>query len=519
MIAAVTAAEMREVERRAAERGATGPVLMAHAGRAVAQGVERLLGSVAFARVVVLCGPGNNGGDGLVAAAELRDRGARVTCFLFGRAGRDDSAFRFPIEQPDGVLRAERPGALDALRRALAGADVVLDAMLGTGRARPIAGPLAEVLEAAREAIQAAGCLVVAVDLPTGMDCDTGQADPHALPAGHTFCLGLPKVGFYSYPGAELAGRWRTLGIGLPPGLDADLPTRVSDDRQAGRWLPARPASSNKGTFGKALVVAGCLSYSGAPALAAAAAGRAGAGLVTLAVPEDVRPLLGKGFAEGIFLPLPGTGPQLQGDGALEALRARLGEQDAALIGPGLGAHPETVRVVRALLHGGGHAAGLVLDADALNALSAEEGWWRGLPQGTVITPHPGEFGRLRHLPVHDVQARRYALARQAAAEWGVVVVLKGAFTVIAAPDGRCVIDPSANPALATAGTGDVLAGAITGLRAQGVAPFEAAVAGVRAHARAGAALRDSLGVAGPLAGDLLPLLPRVMDDLRALAT
>ena len=512
----VTAAEMRAIEERAAQAGVSADALMEAAGLAVARRTAQMLENVRGKRVLVLTGPGNNGGDGMVAARYLADWGALVTLCMTSLARRNDK-----LEE----CRARRLRIVDAfdddgqwaLRNYLSLTDLVLDAALGIGARLPLDEPLRRVFEALSDARQANSALrAVAVDLPTGLDADTGAMDETTPSVDLTLALGLPKAGLFRFPGAARAGRVETLPIGLPEGADDAVRLELADDALARSFLPPRPADGHKGTFGTALVVGGSRNYTGAPMLTAAAAYRAGAGLVALAAPEEVYRLAAAQVREVTHLPLPQSGEGAVTQEPAPPVRLALERARAAVVGPGLGAGEGVRRFVQALLLTAPPIeAPLVLDADALNALAASYGWSAQLRASAVLTPHPGEMARLMRLPVHEVQADRPAIARRAAEEWGQVVVLKGAHTVTASPDGRTALSPFANPALATGGTGDVLAGVIAGLMAQGAPPYEAAVAGVHVHAAAGEALRESLGDAGMMAGDLLPAIPRALRALR----
>jgi len=506
----VTVEQMRALERRAVEGGATVAELMEAAGLAVAQEAWLLLGVVAGRRVVVLCGPGNNGGDGLVAARHLAEWDADVAVYLL--------AARDPADAHVEALRAldvpvfvgtddDGYGALD---EALAGAELVIDALLGTGRSRPVEGALAEVLGrvgAARSTARAPR--VVAVDLPTGVDADTGAADPLAVAADLTVTLGMAKVGLYLPPGALLAGRVEVVDIGLPRAEESDASTESLDARWVRERLPERPATGNKGTFGRVLVVAGSERYVGAARLAAAACYRAGAGLVTVACPSRLQAMIAPALAECTYLPTGETG-------AADAILEALASYDVLLIGPGLGQEDRTrADVVEVLRRAPANVHGCVVDADALNALARADGWSASVHAPCVLTPHPGEMARLLGSDIAAVQADRLTCALNAARAWGQVVVLKGAHTVVASPDGRAAINPHANPLLASAGTGDVLAGTVAGLIAQGMAPHEAAAAGVYLHGMAAEELRGELGDRGLLASDLLPMIPRVIKIVR----
>lgn len=509
----VTVSQMRVLEQRSEENGVSTTTLMENAGLAVAQEVWMLLGSLDERRILVLCGPGNNGGDGLVAARHLFEWGAQVAVYLLAPRDPSDPNLAEIVEREIPVTIATEDAGLETLEGLLGAAECIIDALLGTGRARSIEGTLAEVMRrlgAARE--RTVRPRLVAVDLPTGIDADSGAADPLAVRADLTVALALPKVGLYGGAGADYVGRIQEVDIGIPASLIGDLPLELLDRAWTKKHLPARPADANKGTFGRVLAVCGSRPFVGASVLAATGAYRAGAGYVTLATPESIYPIVAGRLIESTFLPLP------ESDGAVaETAVARVVDGAVAgntlLVGCGLSEAADAF--VRSLLQSQLPALrGIVLDGDALNALSRWDGWWERVRLPLVLTPHPGEMARLSGKAVVDVQANRMALAVEKARAWNAVVVLKGAGTVIAAPDGQTWLAPFANPALATAGSGDVLAGAIAGLLAQGLEPAIAAACGVFVHGMAGDAARKELGPAGVMAGDLLNELPRAIKSL-----
>lgn len=337
-----------------------------------------------------------------------------------------------------------------------------------------------------------------------------------APPLDVTVALGAPKVGLFRFPGANFIGRLETVDIGIPAEATNGLPLDLADNAMVAPMLPPRPLESHKGTFGHVVVAAGSRHFVGASVLTATAAYRAGAGLVTMATPASVYGLVAARVTEPAFLPLPETPEGQMAPEAAPELRRALSQAEAGVIGPGLG-HTEAVATLLQLLLLTEPAlpCPLVLDADALNSLADTYGWWEHLHSPAVLTPHPGELARLLHCSIEEVQADRIASARASAKRWDVVVVLKGAYTVVASPDGRSCLSPFANPALASGGTGDVLAGVIGALLAQELPPYEAAVAGVHVHASAGERVREQTGDAGLLASDLLPELPRVIKALR----
>ncbi len=520
----VTVAEMQE-----AEKGAGVPVaqLMENAGLAVAQEAWLLLGEVAERRIVVLAGPGNNGGDGLVAARHLREWGGDVSVYLLKGRDKKDPVFAPLAEAKVQATTAEEDGkqGYKRLEELLGGADLVIDALLGTGRVRPIEGALAEVLERLQAARgRTLPPRLLAVDVPTGLDADTGAADPRCVAADATVALGWSKVGLHVLPGAQLAGRVEVVDIGIAKSVESEGWTELMTARWARSALPERPAGAHKGTFGRALVVAGSPRYVGAAYLACMGGLRAGAGLVTLACASSLYPIFAAKLTEATFEPLPDDEGYLTAEGAHAVGQALAQGYDSLLVGPGLGQEGYVQAFMHSLLP---HLTpdsvrGVVIDADGLNNLSKVEGWWKELAVPTVITPHPGELSRLTGLSMEEIQSDRLAVARKCAGEWGVTVVLKGANTVVAAPDpgghgGRARLSPFANPGLASGGTGDVLAGVIVGLlaSASGGEPYEAASLGVYLHGLAAERVREVLGSAGMVASDLLPALPRAMKELR----
>jgi len=520
----VTVAEMQE-----AEKGAGVPVsqLMENAGLAVAQEAWLLLGEVAERRLVVLAGPGNNGGDGLVAARHLREWGGDVSVYLLKGRDEKDPMFAPLVEAKVPTTTAEEDGEVGykRLEELLGGADLVIDALLGTGRARPIEGELAEVLERLRAARgRTLPPRLLAVDVPTGLNGDTGAADPRCVAADATVALGYSKVGLHVLPGAQLAGRVEVVEIGIPKSVESEGWTELMTPRWARSALPERPAEAHKGTFGRALVVAGSPRYVGAAYLACMGGLRAGAGLVTLACASSLYPIFAAKLTEATFESLPDDEGYLTAEGAHAVGQALARGYDSLLVGPGLGQQGYVQAFMHSLLPllKADRLRGVVIDADGLNNLSKVEGWWKELAVPTVITPHPGELSRLTGLSMEEIQSDRLAVARKCAGEWGVTVVLKGANTVVAAPDpgghgGRARLSPFANPGLASAGTGDVLAGVIVGLlaSASGGEPYEAASLGVYLHGLAAERVREELGSAGMVASDLLTALPRAMKELR----
>jgi hydroxyethylthiazole kinase-like uncharacterized protein yjeF len=506
----VGSAEMRAIDRAAIEAfGVPSLALMDRAGRAVAEAVRSLCAP--GGRIVVVCGGGNNGGDGYVAARVLRAEGwdARVVSIV--PAARLSGDARVTREE------AERAGVpIDEAGELLAvdagHGDVVVDAVFGTGLSRAPEGAFARAIERV-DAARAAGARVVAVDVPSGLSADTGRPLGACVRADRTVTFAFQKRGLVLHPGPSLAGEVIVADIGIPLEAAARVPVacELLEADQAKALLPPRSPDAHKGDAGRLLVVAGSPGKTGAAHLALTGALRGGAGLVTLAARAEALPLALFGRPEAMSAALPGAGPLGRAD--LQALLAAAKGVDALAIGPGIPRGEETGELLRALLERARLPA--VLDADALNALADEPGRLAALGVPLVLTPHPGEMARLCGTTVEAVQSDRIEVAREKAREWGATVVLKGARTVVADPDGPAAVIPTGNAGMATGGTGDVLAGLVGALLAGGLAPGAAARVGAWVHGRAGDRVSARLGERGLLAGDLGEAIGEVWAEWR----
>lgn len=495
----VTAAQAREIDRIAIE-GLEVPslLLMEHAGRAVADAAQALVAETG--RVFVVCGGGNNGGDGYVAARLLLARGlqAQVVAVVPPDRLHGDAAAASRIFIRYG-------GAVDPLGRQPLGevgaGDVVVDALLGTGLSRAPQKNFARAIEAVNEA-RARGASVVAVDLPSGVCADTGRALGAAVGAERTVTFGAWKRGLVCHPGAALAGAVEVAEISWPPGVVESMRPALCllDDAFVRSKLPLRASDSHKGSFGHVLVVAGSAGKTGAASLAGLGALVGGAGLVTVAARGDVLPLILAAAPELMGHALPGTGPL--GPDDLPALLEAAEGKDALLVGPGIPRGEETGQLLLGLRRG--YAPPMVLDADALNALAGLGPLPRQAGRHLVLTPHPGELARLLGSDVRSIQGDRIETARKTAQAWHGTVVLKGAGTVVADPDGDAAVCPTGNPGMATGGSGDVLGGLLAALLAQGLSPGDAARVAVYVHGLAGDRRAQARGRMGLLASDLL---------------
>ena len=501
----LTSAEMRAVDRAAEERGVSVEARMERAGHAVARAAAALLGGTYGRRVVALCGKGNNAGDAFVAARLLASWGAAAAAVTMTSPEElgEPTAVNARRLQELGV-----PGlawGTPAAERAIARADILVDGLFGSGLRGEAAGPYREAIEA----MNASSAPVVAVDIPSGVEGDTGAVRGPAVRADVTVTFAAPKVGVVQHPGAELAGRVEVADIGIPGDL---LPTDLLlvEPGDVAALLPRRAPDDHKHRSGDVLVVAGSRRMTGAARLVAEGAARAGAGLVHVAVPEGILPIVQSGLAEAVFVPLP-EGPE--GSVAASALGAlEMDRYDAVAIGPGLSTDGEAPELVRALVRAS--PVPVVADADAVNAFVERVGELRDRASDLVLTPHAGEFGRLVGTPPAEVLDDRVGFARKAAADTGAVVVLKGARTLVALPEGEVRINPTGSAALATGGTGDVLAGAMATYLARGLGAADAATAAVFVHGLAGQAVGRRMGEGG-IAGDVALGIPAAAEVLR----
>lgn len=531
--------EMIRVEKAADASGHSYDKMMVHAGKSVATEILARVDAIERTRVLILAGKGNNGGDALVAASHLLEGGAQVSVYLAEKRGQPDPHLEKLAEAGVAIARADEDQRWRVLNSSVATADILLDGLLGTGIQLPLRKPVPELLSRikAELARRKASPMIVAVDCPSGIDSDTGEVAEETIAADLTITLAAVKRGLLRFPAADYTGEIVVGDIGLEGNLPdlEDEGLELVTGSEVARWLPARPRSSHKGTFGTAVIAAGSITLPGAAALAGRGAYRVGAGLVTLAVPSAIQSLLAPQIPEAIWILLSHEMGRVT-EAAAELLLDEIGGASALLVGPGLGVDEATQDFMARLLGGsraphrgkigfvakeeGSEQAGqelppLVVDADGLKLLSELPDWPSRVRAPAVLTPHPGEMAILTGVDKEEIQAARVETAQQYASEWGHIVVLKGAFTVIAEPDGRSSVLPFATSALASAGTGDVLSGMIVGLLAQGVEAYEAAVLGAYLHGRAGELAAGSVGSeAAVVATDLVDQLGEVFSEL-----
>jgi ADP-dependent NAD(P)H-hydrate dehydratase / NAD(P)H-hydrate epimerase len=512
---------MREIDRRSIEDlGIPGEDLMERAGAAVADLVQSLIfPDLSGPFVILLSGRGNNGGDALVAARLLSEKGIKVLTFLLAEAAtlKGDAALNL-----DRLVRDKSPlqelvdeGGLATLQKLLPMADLIVDGIFGTGFKGPARGIAEEVIKLVNETVLARPSVrVIAIDIPSGLDGGTGKVDGAAIRADQTVTMGLPKTGMVREEGLNYCGRIVVADIGFPPTVIDEVPTGLElvTGSELSGLIPPRPQKSHKGSYGHLLILAGSPGMTGAAALASMAALRAGAGLVTLGIPKSLNPIMEEKCTEVMTLPLPETSTGSLSPDALSPILDFCLKIDVVAIGPGLSRNPGTGELVRELVRS--CPVPLIIDADGLNLIAEDLSVLGSASSGLTLTPHPGEACRLTGLTREELFADREGTARRFARENNLILVLKGAGTLIALPEGSLRINLTGNPGLATGGTGDILTGLIAGFMAQGVEAGSAACLGVYVHGAAGDKAAEKVGEISLIASDLLESIPAVLKEL-----
>jgi len=511
----VTAEEMKRLDRAAIEEyGIPGLVLMENAGRQVVEVIKQVLGNVRGKVVTVFVGKGNNGGDGFVTARHLLNMGVEVKVLALADLEEitGDAAVNLEIWRKMGqkIYSLHHGDGINIVRLILMNTDLIVDAIYGTG----FRGKMAEKVGRVVEVLNGSGKPIVAVDIPSGLEADTGRVNGPCIRATNTVTFALPKLGLILEPGADYAGELHVADISIPSVLiENKAPQRYLITAELVKeWLPPRPSAAHKGNFGRVVVVAGSRGMTGAAYLVGEAALRAGAGLITVAVPESLHDIMESKLTEVMTVPLPDTGKGSLSRGARQRILDLLEGADVLALGPGLSTMPEVVTMVRELMPL--VRIPCVLDADGLNALAGEADILRKIQAPVVITPHPGEMARLMGVSTREIQEDRLSVAGKAATTWNVVALLKGARTVVAAPNGAIYINPTGNPGMATGGSGDVLTGVVAALIAQGMEPVHAASAGAYIHGMAGDLGAREKGMIGLTAGDIISKLPAATREI-----
>ena len=527
VIKVARARELREIEAAADRSVMSYQQMMINAGKDASACLQSHVDVASDTVIIFLIGKGNNGGDGLVMAHDLASRvPADVRLYLLEARGDGDALVPEVLNDGIALTLASDDSGGDILVDWIHQADVIVDALFGIGVRLPLRCAASEFLRrvndclSSRELIADSGAvypaqpgrkqggpkpIVFAIDCPSGVECDSGRSDPNTLAADVTITFIAAKPGLFTFPAAGKVGELICSRIGIPQDLPQleQLQCTVIDGALAKSILPPRPLDGNKATFGKVMLVAGSPNYIGAVALAGESAYRSGAGLVTIATAPQLVEIVASNLREPTWLPLPDADGAIA-ESASETVAEAALAYSALLIGCGLGLHESTRAFVWRLLNSG-TLPPLIIDADALNALGQQSDWWHPLPHSTIITPHSGEMARLTGLSTSAIGADRWNVAKKYAEQWNLVVVLKGAHTIVAAPGGNTSVVPIKTDALATAGTGDILAGLIAGLRAQGLNAYNSARLGAYVHALAGILATAQIGNSrSVIAGDVL---------------
>ena len=519
----VTAQEMQLLDKRTIEEySIPGLILMENAGLNVLREMTRWYGDLTGKTVTVVAGRGNNGGDGFVVARHLHQKGIRVKVYLLGQkeSVKGDARTNLQIyTKIDGELQElEGPKItgkdLETLRSILNQSHLIVDAIFGTGLTGTRSDPSGQIISQVIALMNESGKPIVALDIPSGVSSDTGEILGTAVKADLTVTFGLPKRGHYLYPGAAHRGALRVVDIGIPKSLVNESPCSVNllTTNEIKKALPSRPADAHKGTFGHVLVIGGSVGKTGAAAMAAQAALRVGTGLVTLGIPSSLNPVMEQKLTEVMTVPLPETPSQTLSLAAEKVLLDLIQDKSVVILGPGLSTHPETQELVRKLLST--LRLPIVLDADGVNALAGHTQQLAKMNTPIVLTPHPGEMGRLLGTTSQKVQSNRLGTAQSFAQQHHVWLILKGAHTIIADPGGNLFINPTGNEGMATGGTGDVLTGMLGGFISQGLDPLQASNVGVYLHGLAGDLVADQKGTRGMIAGDLIQCIPLAIQKI-----
>jgi hydroxyethylthiazole kinase-like uncharacterized protein yjeF len=505
----VTANEMQEMDRLTIDSyGIPGRVLMENAGRGATRALCSQFDGISNKNVGVIAGRGNNGGDGFVIARYLSQKGSEVTVYLLAKSTmvKGDASANLKLLAPLNIPVVEIPDEQSFLahKTDLLRQEIWIDALLGTGLKSTVEGYFKKIIEF----INTQGKPVFSVDIPSGLNSDTGQVCGACIRAQATATFAFAKTGHMLFPGSDYTGYLEIIDIGIPDHISENIKPKqhlLTPESIRTTFRP-RDLDAHKGTTGHVLVVAGSVGKTGAAAMTAMSAMRAGAGLVTLAIPESLNPVIETQILEAMTFPLPETENGIIGESSFNKIMDLLSGKKCLALGPGLGESAETKKLVLRIINES--PVTIVIDADGLNNLAGSIEILKKAKAPLILTPHPGEMARLMNLTPGSVQKDRITCARQFAEKFNVHIVLKGVKTIIAHPDGNIFINPTGNPGMASGGMGDVLTGIIAGLVAQGFSPESAAHIGVYLHGTAADLLKEKIGPFGYLATEVMDAIP-----------
>ena len=508
----VTAKEMQDIDRTAIDDyGIPGIVLMENAAKGVIASLFKKFPDIKDKKVGIFAGKGNNGGDGLAVARLLANEDISVTVYLLSKKVllKGDTKTNLEKAEESGIKIFEIVSLdeLEAVKDNILKNDIFIDAIFGTGLTSGVKEYYTDVIKF----INSSKKIVLSIDIPSGLSSDTGEIIGEHIRADMTVALCLPKIGEILYPAAEYAGELDVVNIGIPELIinNKDIKINLIEERDAVRILPKRRPNTHKGTYGHLAVIAGSRGKGGAAALSSISALRAGAGLVTLALPECLNISFEVGIPEVMTFPLPDTKDGTIDKSALDILIKFLEGKSAVLIGPGITTNPSTSSLIKNLIKK--VSCPMLIDADGLNIIADKIELLKDKPSPVVVTPHPGEMARMLNTTSKEIQANRIESSRKLSAEYGIYVILKGARTIVATPEGEVYINPTGNPGMATAGTGDVLSGIVAGFLSQGLSARDSSILGVYLHGLAGDIAAEKLSQTALIASDLIKTFPEAV--------
>ena len=508
----VTAKEMQDIDRIAIDDyGIPGIVLMENAAKGVVASLFKKFPDIKDKKVGIFAGKGNNGGDGLAVARLLTDKGIAIEVYLLSKKDTLKGDAKTNLDSAEGmgikILEIVSLDELEAVKDSILKNDIFIDAIFGTGLTSGVKGYYTDVINF----INSSKKFVLSIDIPSGLSSDTGEVIGEHIMADLTVALCLPKIGEILYPAAEYVGELDVVDIGIPELIinNRDIKINLIEEKDAAGILPKRKPDTHKGTYGHLVVIAGSRGKGGAAALSSISALRAGTGLVTLALPECLNISFEAGIPEVMTLPLPDTKEGTIDKSALNILIKFLEGKSALLIGPGITTNPSTSSLIKNLIKK--VSCPMLIDADALNIIADKIELLKDKLFPVIVTPHPGEMARMLNTTSKEIQANRIESSRKLSVEYGIYVILKGARTIVATPEGEVYVNPTGNPGMATAGTGDVLSGIIAGFMTQGLSARDSSILGVYLHGLAGDIGAEKLSQTALIASDLLKTFPEAI--------